>query len=258
MKIINNNGHTLNGKGSGAIGFLNESICTRQIGKHFVNELKKLGHTVYDCTIDKSENYLSEAIKKANTYQVDYAITHHLNSHSNLEANGVEVVIYDLSDKVIHEVAKNICNEISKLGLKNRGVKENKSLYWLKHNKNKAMIIEYLFCSNKKDCGLYNPEKLAGACINGLLNTKLPIKPIKPIINPFEYKNGTYDCNARVINTNGESLNIRCERNANSKIIGKLQEGSIVKVSYCLDNWFSIWNNGKVGFINGKYVEILK
>ena len=32
MKIINNNGHTVSGLGSGAIGYLNESVCTRQIG----------------------------------------------------------------------------------------------------------------------------------------------------------------------------------------------------------------------------------
>jgi len=262
MNIINNNGHTINGKGSGAIGYLNESICTRQIGKYFIEGMKNLGHTVYDCTIDKSNNYLSEAVNKANKYTVDYAITHHLNSHSNLEANGVEVVIYDLSDKKTYEVANNICKEISKLGLKNRGVKENKKLYWLKHNKNKAMVIEYLFCSNKKDCGLYNPQKLANACIYGLtnsypiLNNKLPIVNNNPSQN--NYSNGAYQCKARVINTNGLSLNIREERNTNSKVIGKLKEGYIVKVDYCLNNWFSVWENGKLGFINGNYIELMK
>ena len=261
MKIINNNGHTISGKGSGAIGYLNESVCTRQIGKYFIEGMKLLGHTVYDCTIDKSNNYLSEAIKEANKYSVDYAITHHLNSHSNQEANGVEVVIYDLSDKVIHEIAKKICNEISKLGFKNRGVKENKNLYWLKHNKNKSMIIEYLFCSNKKDCGLYHPQRLANATIYALTNL-YPITtnklPIIPIINSFEYKDGTYQCEAKVVNTNGESLNVREERNAKSNIIRKLKEGTIVRVDYCLNNWFSVWENGKVGFINGKYVELIK
>ena len=258
MKIINNNGHTVSGKGSGAVGYLNESVCTRQIGKYFVESMKLLNHTVYDCTIEKSDNYLSEAIKEANKYSVDYAITHHLNSHSNCEANGVEVVIYDLSDKVIYEVAKKICDEISKLGFKNRGVKENKNLYWLKHNKNKAMIIEYLFCSNKKDCSLYNPQRLANATVYALTNSYAIQNDIKPLINPFEYKDGAYECDAKVVNTNGEDLNVREERNAKSKIIGKLKEGTIVKVDYCLNNWFSVWENGKVGFINGKYVEIIK
>ena len=99
MKIVNNNGHTLKGIGSGAIGFLNESECNRQIGKYFVEGMKSLNHTVYDVTIDKSSDYLYEAVKEANKYNVDYAITHHLNSFSNEEANGVEVLIYDLNDK---------------------------------------------------------------------------------------------------------------------------------------------------------------
>lgn len=262
MKIINNNGHTLNGKGRGAIGFIDESICTRQIGKYFIEGMKALNHTVYDTTIDKSESYLTEAVNKANKYTVDYAITHHLNCHSNSEANGVEVLIYDLNDKKTYEVAKRICDEISKLGFRNRGVKESKSLYWLRKNKNKAMIIEYLFCSNKNDVSLYNPQKLANATIYGLTNSypittdKLPIINNNPTSN--KYSNGTYQCKGKVVNTNGEGLNIREERNTNSKIIGKLTEGYIVKVDYCLNNWFSVWENGKLGFINGKYIELVK
>lgn len=262
MKIINNNGHTLNGLGSGAIGYLNESVCTRQIGKYFIEGMRSLGHTVYDLTIDKSTSYLFEVVNKANKYNVDYAITHHLNHFSNEEANGVEVLIYDLKDKKTYEVAERICKEISKLGFKNRGVKENKALYWLRKNNNKAMIIEYLFCSNKKDCSLYNPQKLANATIYGLTNS-IPIVDNKlPIVNnnPTEkkYLNGNYDCKGRVINTNGQNLNIRAERNTTSNVIGKLKEGSIVELDYCIDNWFSVWENGKIGFINGKYIELLK
>ena len=80
------------------------------------------------------------------------------------------------------------------------------------------MIIEYLFCSNKNDVSLYNPQKLANACIYGLTNT-YPITTDKlPVINNTSntYSNGTYQCEGKVVNTNGEGLNIRAERNANS------------------------------------------
>ena len=73
MKINNNNGHTLTGLGTGAIGYLNESQETRNIGYYFVDGMKKLGHTVYDCTIDKSNTYLYEAVSKANTNKADLA-----------------------------------------------------------------------------------------------------------------------------------------------------------------------------------------
>ena len=124
------------------------------------------------------------------------------------------------------------------------------------------MIIEYFFCSNKQDVSLYNPQKLANATIYGLTNSypittnKLPIVNNNPTSN--KYLNGNYDCKGRVVNTNGEGLNVRSERNANSKVIGKLMEGSTVQLDYCIDNWFSIWQNGNLGFINGKYIELLK
>ena len=261
MKVVNNNGHTLNGKGSGAIGFLNESICTRQIGKYFVEGMRNLGHTIYDCTIDKSQSYLYEVVNMANKYKVDYAISHHLNHFDNSEANGVEVLIYDLNDKETYNVADKICKEIAKLGFRNRGVKQGNHLYWLRKNNNKAIIIEYFFCSNKQDVSLYNPQKLANAVIYALTNNYPITNNNQPIINnstPTLYLNGNYDVKGKVVRTNGEGLNIRAERNANSKILGTLREGELVMLDYCINNWFSIWNNNQVGYINGKYIDLVK
>ena len=73
--------------------------------------------------------------------------------------------------------------------------------------------------------------------------------------------NGNYDTKGKIVRTNGEGLNIRSERNANSKILWKLEEGSIIELDYCIDNWFSIWDKnlgGVVGFINGKYIDLVK
>ena len=89
MKIINNNGHTLNGLGRGAIGYLDESICTRQIGKYFIEGMRSLGHTVYDCTIDKSSSYLYEAVNKANKYKVEpYVIAADVYGSGSLAGRG--------------------------------------------------------------------------------------------------------------------------------------------------------------------------
>ena len=56
--FIINAGHTLQGKGTGAVGFLNESKENRAVANHVIKLLKQLGHSVIDCTIDKSDNYL--------------------------------------------------------------------------------------------------------------------------------------------------------------------------------------------------------
>lgn len=263
MIINNNNGHTLNGKGSGAIGILNESICTRQIGSYFIKGMRSSGHTVHDCTIEKSSSYLFEAVNLANKNKANFSISHHLNHSDDPNANGVEVWIYDLKDKNTYSAAKRICDELAKLGFRNRGVKESKAFYWLRKTSSDAILIEYFFCSNKKDVGLYNPEKLANAVILGLTN-KLPStdnnnsSTNSSNSSTKKYINGNYDCKGKVINTNGTGLNIRSERNANSKVIGKLNEGSIVELDYCIDNWFSIWQNGNRGFIHGGYIELIK
>lgn len=256
MKISNNNGHTITGKGTGAVGFLNESVETRNIGTYFVNGMRSLGHTIYDCTIDKSNNYLKEAVDKANKYNCDYAITHHLNSSTNASGNGVEVWVYSLDNKEVVNQAKKICEEISKLGFKNRGVKESKKFYWLKHTNDKAMIIEYCFCSNEADSKKYNAKNMAYALIKALTNKDLNNSITIETNKNYQYDNGTYNKKATVVGTNGLGLNIREERNINSKIIGKFEEGQVIKVEYCLNNWFSTWSSGQQGFVNGSYLKL--
>ena len=66
MKICINAGHTLKGKGSGAIGHINESYETRNVVSCLIPLLKEKGHEVVTATVDKSDNYLYEVVKKAN------------------------------------------------------------------------------------------------------------------------------------------------------------------------------------------------
>lgn len=256
MIIGSNAGHTKSGVGSGAVGFLSESICTRQINNYFIKGIENLKkHRVIDCTIDYSENYLKECVSKANSQNLDYAISHHLNHSNDPNSNGVEVWVYDINDKATYKIADNICSEISKLGFKNRGVKENKNFYWLKNTKSKALIIEYFFCSNKKESSLYNPEKLANSCINGLL--LIPNVVTSTDNTKYTYVNGDYDTRAIVVNTNNKGLNVRESRGCDSLVISRLMEGQEITVNYCLNNWFSIYVKGKLGYVCGEYIKLI-
>lgn len=255
MRIGSNAGHTLTGLGSGAIGFLKESECNRQVNSYFINQAKKY-FTIYNCTTDKSNDYLYDVVKVANSYNLDLAISHHMNCFHDKEANGVEILVYDLNDKKTVQIANNILNELTKLGLKNRGVKERSKLYWLSKTKAKAILIEYLFISNKYDVSKYNPEKLADAVVNGLLNNS----SAKPPVNSgtiFKYANGDYNRKSIVVNTNGSGLNVRSERGVYGSLIGKFKEGQVITVNYCLHNWFSTYDLGHIGYINGSYVKLL-
>lgn len=253
MIIGNNAGHTINGLGYGSVGLLHESLEVRKISEVFINELKSKGHTIIDCTIDKSKNYLADAVAKANKQHLDYCISHHLNCFNDANANGVEVLIYDLNDKEVFKVAQSICNELVKLGFKNRGVKQRPELYFLRATKAKAILIEYFFLSNHNDVKKYDYNKLAKASARGLIGDA--------VVNNSnnKYENGTYKHNARVVNINSnEVLNVREERNPDSKIIGTLRSGQIVKVEYCLNNWFSTYCiNGNLGYINGSYIDLI-
>ncbi|HBF3474077.1 TPA: N-acetylmuramoyl-L-alanine amidase, partial [Clostridioides difficile] len=83
MKIGVNCGHTKTGPGSGAIGKINESIETRNVGYKVIDKLKTLGNNVVDCTIDKASTQsecLSKIATQANRQDLDWFISIHFNA----------------------------------------------------------------------------------------------------------------------------------------------------------------------------------
>lgn len=142
MKFGINCGHTRSGAGSGAVGIINESVETRNVGYALMNLLKSNGHTVVDCTIDKATTqsaYLSQAVQLANRQDLDYFISIHFNAGGG---KGVEVYTYEgrqFTD------ALEVCQNISALGFKNRGVKSGTGLYVVRKTKAKSMLIEVCF-----------------------------------------------------------------------------------------------------------------
>ncbi|WP_286154665.1 N-acetylmuramoyl-L-alanine amidase [Thomasclavelia cocleata] len=166
MKILNiHGGHNL--KVPGANKLFNEVTEDRKVKDLVIGKMKSLGYTVYDCTDDsgKTQNEnLKNIVSKCNDHTVDLDVSIHFNA-SDGQGHGVEVLQY--SNKT-QEVAQNICNAIAQLGFKNRGVKERKDLYVLKHTKAPAILIECCFCDSAIDTGLYNCESMANAIIKGV------------------------------------------------------------------------------------------
>ena len=192
MAVFNiHGGHAPAGKkGSGAVGIVNESIVDREIKDAVIAKLRALGHTVYDCTCENggsATEVLKDICNKANAHTVDLDVSIHLNCY-NGSAKGTEVLVYKLGGKA-EQYAKNIVNSISELGYTNRGVKVRNDLYYLKHTKNTALLIETFFCDNQEDVNRYNLDAMANAIVKGIIGevtsstevpTPQPSEPVKP------------------------------------------------------------------------------
>ena len=156
MVIGVNCGHTVSGAGSGAVGIINESQHTRLVGRALMNYLSSAGVGVIDCTIDSantSNEYLAASVALANRQDLDWFISIHFNASASHEGNGVEVYTYEGRQ---YQDALDVCNNISELGFKNRGVKAGSGLYVIRKTKAKSMLIEVCFCDNQKDVDTYN------------------------------------------------------------------------------------------------------
>lgn len=188
MKFGVNCGHTLNGQGSGAVGILNESAETRNVGNAFVDLLIKNGHKVVKCTIDKASSqnaYLSQIVEMANRQDLDYFISFHFNT-SNGKGHGVETYTYEGRQ---FEDALEVCANISALGFANRGVKNGTGLYVVKKTKAKSMLIEVCFVDNVEDVETYRrvgPVAIAEAVYKAIADTNTETVQSQPTPTPID------------------------------------------------------------------------
>lgn len=178
MKFNVHAGHgAQDSKSPGAVGLIKESIENRKVKDEVISLLRKEGHTVYDCTVDypsSQQDALNKIIKKCNSNNVDLDISIHFNSGANDErgngnTTGVEVLVYKLGGEA-EKVSKRIANQISKLNLKNRGVKVRNNLAFLKNTKATSLLIECCFVDDKDDVNAYNYKTMAKAIVEGILN----------------------------------------------------------------------------------------
>lgn len=183
MNIAVDSGHSISGPGSGAVGIISESKCTREVGDVVRRLLKEAGNHVINATIDHANStseQLAGIVANANREDLDWFVSIHFNSGGG---NGVEVYTYKGRQ---YPDALAVCKNISALGIPNRGVKEGTGLYVIRKTKAKSMLIEVCFVDTS-DADWYKktgPEKIGKAIVEAILGEVVPSKPIKPDVKP--------------------------------------------------------------------------
>ncbi|HBF3902232.1 TPA: N-acetylmuramoyl-L-alanine amidase, partial [Clostridioides difficile] len=179
MEIAIVPGHTLSGKGTGAIGYINEGKENRILTDLIVKWLKQGGATVYTGKVDKSNNYLAEQCQIANKQDVDLAVQIHFNANkTTLNPMGTETIYKTNNGKVYSERV----NDKLATVFKNRGAKSDvRGLYWLSHTKAPAILIEVCFVDSKADTDYYIRHKdiVAKLIAEGILNKNINNEGVK-------------------------------------------------------------------------------
>lgn len=193
MRINVHAGHNPAGKvACGAVGLINESTENRRVKDEVIGQLRQLGHTVYDCTIDNGtgqQDVLRKIVAKCNAHTVDLDVSIHFNSGAKDEKGngstaGVEVFIYRTSD-ITRAIGKRVADAIAALGYRLRsdktspepGVKVNPKLAVLKNTKAPAMLIECCFVDDRDDVQLYDYRSMASAIVFGIAGQRVQNAP---------------------------------------------------------------------------------
>ena len=262
MKINVHAGHNPAGKvGCGAVGLLNESTENRNVAKRVIELLKADGHTVYDCTVDdgkSASNVLTKIVKKCNAHDVDLDVSIHFNAgvndkNGNGYTTGTEVYIYSADSKSQDEAVR-ICNNIAKLGFKNRGVKVRKNLYVLRKTKAPALLVECCFVDDADDVKLYNTEKMAIAIASGIVGKDLTPKKTT---QANTQKSETSAQKPFLVQITCNALNIRAGAGTNYKIVGTVKKNYKYTIVEVKGNWGKLKSGAGWISISTKYVKYL-
>lgn len=190
-------GHTLSGAGTGARGYVAETVKNREVGNRLMAMLKEKGHTVINCTVDKSSNDLYDRVRKANAQKLDLFVSLHLNAFKSTTSEmGVETHIYngnysgkEANRKYAQAIQTALVQDVKWI---DRKVKES-NFYVVRETVAPAVLVELGFCDSQGDMNKWNTEKIAAALFRGITGTAY----VAPIVNTG--KGGTFKVGDRVV-----------------------------------------------------------
>lgn len=204
-KYVISSGHSEDVRG--AAGILDEVNEARKVVNRvhtiLTTDYNGEGSKFHDNTSKTQKQNLDTIVKHHNGKERDLDISVHFNAASKTnDPRGVECLYYDakaLSAKVSAAISKTS-------GLKDRGAKERKELYFLNATNKPAILIEVCFVDSKADAKIYNDndkfEEICQAIASVIANelgykkkeittVSKPSKPANSSIAKSYYKSGT-------------------------------------------------------------------
>ena len=84
INILICSGHTLEGKGTGAVGYITESRENRILSKKIVEYINKTNHKATYAEVNKSDTYLKDQVDLANKGNYDLVVQVHFNANKTI------------------------------------------------------------------------------------------------------------------------------------------------------------------------------
>lgn len=176
------------GKVAGAIGILNEHNEAVKVVEKVAEYLRQIGVTVqtfHDNTSTTQSQNLATIVNFHNSKSRDLDVSVHFNAASRTDQpRGTEVLYYDNA-----ALASSISGAIAgESGLKNRGPKQDKGLYFLSKTKKPAVLIEVCFVDSSADANIYNShfDSICKAIAETLVGRKVASQPTTAPAQPAQ------------------------------------------------------------------------
>lgn len=159
MKIYVCTGHAnysnmISSADGSAVGGCNEYNYNKELLPYIKKWCEKVGIECYTDTpevgkLHSLKDEINYYIPHANAKDYDLVIQLHLNASTPNRATGCEVWYYP-SSAMGMQYANSVCKKLGTVWV-NRGIKDSKTLYWLRKTSSPAILIESFFCDNAGD-----------------------------------------------------------------------------------------------------------
>lgn len=172
MKIAIDDGHGMETAGKRTPAFSDGSVMrenefNRAVVAYLHDELIRNGFSVVLTSPEDTDTAYATRVQRANEAHADYFVSVHANAFGNgwNDANGVESFVHALNDAKTTSLARCVQHElVRETGLRDRGVKENPTLYVLRKTTMPAVLCECGFMTNVIEAKLLKSDAYRKKC----------------------------------------------------------------------------------------------